>query len=424
MARPQNLLDRKTMLDLERADPPAIKKKYQDGGGLFLLHMPAGGKLWRLRYSIGGKACELALGTYPEVSLGQARDARDAARRAVAAGADPAVDRRKAKAELAAVRPTFGHYARRLMAELEGGQSNATRLSWNLHLGKYAIGEFDDRLIGEITGPEIKEFLLRWQLAGNIATMHEIRRKMGAVFASAAFEGACQGNPIDNRAMRLRAKTTKSFPAIVKPARFGELLRAIDAYKGTPATVGALRFLALTFQRPHMVRLMRWDQIDWHNKVWEIEAAGMKSADVNARDHMVPLSDQALAVLRAMLPHTGGADAGGKARRYVFAGRKAGKPISPETLNRALREMGFDGEHVSHGFRASANTMLGERLGYGQPVIDVAMAHAIASSVERAYNRAQWLDQRREMFSAWASYLDGLRSTPNLAPVVPIGLAA
>lgn len=422
---PRDALNKLTDLGIKKIarDPvPATKQRFADGGGLFLLRTPAGAMSWRMRYRVAGQEREQVFGLYPDLTLAAARDRRDAVRRMVAEGIDPD-EVRKAERATPEAPPTFRRFALDLIAELEGDQDDATRKKWQIQLAGHAVGQFGDRLIGDITAPEVRTWLVdAFQSKGNLHTMHETKRKIAAVFGRAAYMGAIPGNPLDGyalKAMRLKPAKDKGHKAITKdPARFGQLLSAIDGHRGDPSVRGALQLIALTAQRPHMIRELRWSQINWADKTWEINAVDMKGTADQARDHVVPLSDQALAVLKAMLPISGGEDPRtGKSRSYVFPGRFADAPMSDATMNKAIRDLGFD-DHVGHGFRASFNTFAKQRLGYGkdQELIDLCLAHVVGSQVQRAYDRADRMDERRQLFTVWADWLTQLRR-PNIARI-------
>lgn len=403
---------------LFKGAPPAKKTKYAGGGGLSLVHMPSGTLLWQFRYRVAGAEQNLSLGIYPVVGLGAAITARDEARELIAEGRDPvAVKKAEATAKLEAP-ATFRRFADELLAALKPGQTPATADQWERQLG-YAKAHFGDRLLTDIRPRDCLEYLEGVGAAGMVSTAHGIKRKIGAVFRRGMLADACPGNPIDALKGQLLSAVVEHHPAIIEPARFGVLLRKLETRRGSPTVTNALQFLALTFQRPGMYRAARWRDIDFAERVWRIPAANMKGKLGAKREHVVPLSPQALAVLRRQEAVSGGE---GCADALVFPGRIAGKPLERITFNKALKDMGFHREHVAHGFRASANTMLRERLGYAQEIIDVQLAHVIASATERAYNRAKFLDQRAAMMNAWADYLDTLRDPP--ANVVELPRAA
>ena len=395
--------------------PPAKPIKYPDGGGLFLLNTPTGSLLWRMKYRVAGAEKLLSFGAYPTVSLADARARRDEAKKMLAEKRDPG-DEHRARKRAALIpppaAPTFRRFAEEVLAFNAPAQAPQTLAKWQLHMG-YAIAEFGARPIAEITPPEVLAFLESFKDRGH--TMHSIKRKMSDVFARAAFAGACQGDPTHAlKGFLLPARDT-NHAAITAPDRFGELMRAIDGHTGHPSVRGALLFLALTFQRPHMVREMEWEHVNWKAKRWEVPAAKMKGQEADKRAHVVPLSEPALAVLRAMLPITGDG-------QLVFAGLSGVKPMSDNTMNKALRDRGFsNNEHVAHGFRASANTMLKEHLAGEiaarvplgqislQDLIDIQLAHVVGNQTRRAYDRVQFIDHRTVLMETWGAFIESCR---------------
>jgi integrase len=266
----------------------------------------------------------------------------------------------------------------------------------------YAVAEFGKRPIAGITADEVLTFLLGFEERGLNSTARSIRQKMSAVFCRATLLGACNGDPTSVLKREMHPPRSTSHPAIIEPVKFGALLRAIWRYPHQ-GTRTALQLIALTFQRPHMVRAMRWEDINWQEERWELSAEQMKGAADVANDHIVPLSAQALQLLRDWYAIC---DRGS----LVFPARgHVDKPLSPQAMSQALNALGYAGVHVPHGFRASANTLLLERLGYLQKTIDLQLAHIEENQVRRAYDRTAFLDSRVAMMQAWADYCDGLR---------------
>jgi integrase len=406
--------------------PPAKATKYPDGGGLFLVNTPAGALLWRMKYRVAGAEKLLSFGAYPLLSLAAARAKRDEAKRVIAEGGDPAAEKQAAKKAAAAPAielPTFARFAREVLAFEEPRQAPQTLAKWRLHLG-YAIAAFGPRPIAEITAPELLQFLEGFGDRGD--TLHSIKRKISDVFDRATFAGACQGNPTQALKNFLLPARGKHHASITDPERFAELIFAIDGHKGHPSVRGALLFLALTFQRPHMVREMEWAHVNWQAKRWEIPADKMKGKPGAKVDHVVPLSDPALAILRAMLPLTGDG-------ALVFAGRYGTKPMNETSLNRALRERGIGpGDHVAHGFRASANTLLKEHLAARiaerlplaqiglQEIIDRQLAHVVGDQTRRAYDRVGLIAERAIVMEIWGEFFEECRGrAPKVAQLRP-----
>ena len=272
------------------------------------------------------------------------------------------------------------------------------------------------RPIGEIQPPELLAVLRRCEEAGIVETAHRVRDTCAEVFMFAVSEGIAQSNPARDLARALRTHTTRHIASITEPLRFGELLRAIAGYRGTPVVKAGLSLAALVFLRPGQeLREARWDEFDLGNATWSVPAARMKrrkAGKENGPDHIVPLSRQAVAVLEELWPLTG-------RQPLVFQGlRNREKPMSENTLNAALDSLGFSaGEHRAHGFRASARTMLAERLAIAPEVIEAQLAHAVPDALGRAYNRTTFMTQRRDLMQRWADYLDQLRDGAQVLPL-------
>jgi integrase len=417
-----NKLSNNDLVQKKRGPAPAKPVKYADGGGLYLLHQPNGAMLWRMKYRVAGAEKLLSFGAYDIVTLATARRKRDEAKRIIAEGGDPSAVKKQASLEAkraasgtAPAPTTFGQFGRDLLADVTPGMIPSTRTKWERQLG-YAIRQFDERPIGEISPVEIFDYLRGWQARGKLVTMHEIKQKIGTVFDRAVLAEACFGNPIGAIGKQLLSVNNESYAAIIDPERFGELLLAIDRYKGNPMARRALQFLALTFQRPHMIRFMEWSEINLKAAIWAIPGTKLTGSKMKSRrDHIVPLSRQAIAVLREAEPFTGEG-------RFVFP-LQGDKAMAHAELNKALGRIGFHSdEQLGHGFRASANTMLKEQLGYHQDVIDLQLAHVIKGNVRRAYDRAAMIRDRTAMMNAWADYLDTLRKAARDAARKAAGL--
>lgn len=393
---------------VKAAVPDSKPYKLNDGKGLFCLVNPNGSKLWRWRYKIAGKEKSLALGAFPEVSLAQARDAMEDARRLHKAGGDPSADKQTARA--AAERPdTFGHFAAIALEIALAKCDEKTAPKWKLHM-RYATDKFGSWPIGTITRGDVLEFLRGWEVAGKVDTMHSIKRKMAAAFDVASDYNVCDNNPAIIKAGKLDPGRRKSHPAITDPERFGQLLRAIDGYHGQPATRGCLQIAALCFARPAEIRLGRWSEIDWQKGMWIIPAARMKTVAGVRYEHVIPLSRQALEILRQLQAIYGRGE-------FIFPQLgKTDRGLSEGSMNAALKALGFaNTEHVPHGFRASANTMGVEKIKWPRwialpdKVVDRQLAHIEPDETKRAYDRAQFIEARTWFMQAWADYCDVLR---------------
>ncbi len=388
------------------------RRRLTDGEGLYLEVAPAGAKRWFWKFYPAGKESRLALGSYPAVSLKDARKARDKARDTLKAGTNP-VQRRKAdKATQAAhSATTFEGVARELhgtKSGTAGGWSGIHASAWlracELHLFPY-VGSLP---LADVSAPVLLTALRRVEARGTIRTAHDLREFAGQVFRFGVATGRCNGNPAADLRGALKPYVERNMAAVLDPAKAGELLRAIEGYTGHPVTRAALMLSALVFQRPGNLRAMEWAEIDVDAALWVIPAAKMKrtvAGKVNGRPHMVPLSRQArssLAELRKLTGHG----------RFVFPSLLTGERcMSENTVRASLRRMGFSNDDMTpHGFRAMARTLIAERLpGVELNVIEAQLAHAKSGPLGSAYDRAEYMAQRATMMQAWADYLDQLR---------------
>jgi integrase len=383
-------------LAIRRTKPGERDQKLFDGDGLFLLIKPNGSRLWRFKYRFSGREKLIAFGSYPEVSLKQARDRREAARRLVAAGTDPSAQRR---AERAAHADTFEALAREW---LEVQASTLTPRTYQKKLErfeKFVFPYLGNHAITQIRAPDVLAILKRIEARGKHETNHRVRSECGNVFRYAVATGRAERDPTIDLRGAIAAVSARNRPAIVTPARIGELMRAIQGYRGDLSTEFALKLLPLTFVRPGELRLAVWSEFDLENAEWRIPAARMKMREL----HIVPLSKQAVALLTDLRQVTG-------PDGLVFPSiRAADRAISDNTLNAALRRLGFGkDEMVAHGFRSMASTCLNEQ-GWHPDLIELQLAHAERNESRGAYNRAQRLPERKMMLQAWADYLEALR---------------
>jgi integrase len=380
--------------------------KKSDGGGLYLLVMPEGSKLWRLAYRCAGKQKTIAIGSYPVVTLAMAREAKGEAKRLLAQGVDPS-EKRKADKRAAAAARTFAEVADEWFdtkREPEG-KSEAT-LKRDLWLKRELCSEIGNRPIGEIEPPELLRALKKVEARKHYETGSRMRTLASQVFGFGIANGYCRRNMAADLKDALTSPRSKPRPGLTDPAAVGKLCRAIDGYTGKgPLVRSALRLLSLALVRPGEVAKSEWSEIDLGSRIWTIPAAKMKMR----RDHQVPLSQQALAVLAAVKTINGN-------RRYVFATYED-KPLSGNTFNTALRIMGYDtqNEHCAHGFRTTASTLLNEERGadakpvWHPDVIELQLAHVDADASRAVYNRAQYWPDRVRLMQHWAKRLDDLR---------------
>lgn len=401
--RTQNKLSAKAVAAAKFEGKP---RKLFDGNGLFL-HVQAGGRYWRLKYRHNGAEKLLALGVYPHVSLAAARARRDEARAQLADGVNPVEQRRAEKS--ARGTDTFEAIAREWLENqtkvLAAGTLRLTRRRFET----WAFPIIGAQPMRALEPPELLRLLRRIEAKGKHETASRVRQRIGQVFRYAIATGRADRDPTADLKGALMPAATQHRAAITTPAEFGALLRAIDGYSGQPASRAALRLAPLTFVRPGELRMARWPEIDLEAAIWRIPSTRMKMK----REHIVPLSRQAVAILRELHPVT-------SHRPYVFESVRPGRPLSENTMNTALRTMGYSGDMMTpHGFRASASTLLHE-LGWAPEVIELQLAHAQRSQVAAAYNRSARLEERRRMMQTWADYLDSLRDGAN---VVALGQA-
>lgn len=403
---------------VQNAKPKAKPYKLSDGLGLYLLVAPTGSRWWRLKYRRpdSGKENLLSLGTFPDVSLKRAREKRDEARRLLADGIDPGVVR---KAEDAATADTFAALAREWIEQTKDTRAAETNRMIRQRTDADLLPYLGDRPINEIRAPELLAALRRVEARGALVIAKRLRQIAGQIFRYAVATGRAERDPSGDLRGALKASPERHHAALTEPAAVGDLLRAIDGYQGSPIVRAALQLSPLLFQRPGEVRAMQWSEIDIDAGEWRIPAERMKMKVA----HIVPLSAQAVAILRDLLPLTGaGITAKPDAPRYVFPGaRSRQRPMSNNTVNAALRRIGYTGEQMTaHGFRATARTLLAE-LGWMPDAIERQLAHKASGPLGAAYDRAQFLAERRKMMQAWADYLASLKVGANVVPIRKAG---
>lgn len=393
-----------TAVAVRNAVPRDKPLKLFDGGGLFLLILPTAtkdtGRYWRMKFRHAGKEKMLAFGVYPEVSLAEARQRRDKARAAIREGRDPSADRRteRRQARLSADN-TFEAIAREWLAAQKRKLTPATHDKALRTLETNVFPWLGGRPMAEIDAPELLAVLKRIEARSAHETAHRVKARMGQVFRYAIAHGTATRDPSVDLRGALAPVVSKSHAAVTDPLQVGDLLRALDGYSGHFATRCALRLAPLVFARPGELRHAEWSELDLDAAEWRIPAHKMKMREA----HVVPLSSQAVAILRELQPLTGRG-------RYLFPSIRTGdRPMSENTVNAALRRMGYDKDTMTgHGFRAMASTCLNE-MGWAPDVIERQLAHAERNKVRAAYNRAQYMAERRKMMQAWADYLDALR---------------
>lgn len=389
--------------------------KHTDGDGMYLL-VKSSGKYWRMDYTFLGKRKPLALGVYPEVSLAKARAGRAQARQLLADGVDPNMAKRIARQEKAiAAANTFEAVALEFLGAKADAWTPKYADKW-LRSAKKDLFPYVGRLpIAEITPPMLLDALRRVEKRGAIESAHTLRQISGQVFRYGIQTGRCERNPAADLQGALKPVIVKHMAAVLDPIKVGELLRAIDGYSGQPITKAALALSALLFQRPGNIRQMEWSWVDLDAEMLTIPSMDMKRRmhqKVNGRPHFVPLAPQAVAILKELKLLTGHG-------RFVFPSLRTGeRPMSENTVNAALRRLGYTGDEMTaHGFRATARTLMIERIpGMSTDVIEAQLAHGKSGPLGMAYDRAEFMDQRKRMMAEWANYLDGLRKGAEVLP--------
>jgi len=393
--------------------------RLSDGDGLYVLIKPDGAKLWRFDYTRpSGQRNTLSFGTYPEVSLDAAREERLVARRQLRNKIDPGVIRKTNRAET--FEPIAYEWIKNQSAKWSDSHTNTTlkRLKGNI------FPWLGTRPVKEITSSEVLSVLRRIEQRGAIETAHRCKSICSQVFRYAISTDRAETDPVAGLKDALQAVVPKPHPAILDPIVIGRLLREIENYKGHFITKCALRLAPLVFQRPGELRFARWAEIDFKSGTWiiPVERMKLKKSQKIARageSHIVPLSNQALAVLNEIHPLTGeGSLVFPSVRIAPNSKGSSAKPLSENTLNAALRNMGFDKNTMTtHGWRSIARSLLDEILGHKPTAIERQLFHAVADPLGESYNRAQHFDERRKMMQRWADYLDSLKAGAKVVPL-------
>lgn len=388
---PMSLSDTKA----RNAKPKSKPFKIADGEGLYLLVTPSGSKYWRLRYFFNGKEKLLALGVYPEVGLADARERRSQARKQLAAGKDPSEIKKQTRREsTASCDNSFETIAREYLEKRAHEWTPGHVIAKRGHLERYLLPRLGSRPIGEITALEVLEVLRAVEAKGILDTTKRLRQVAGQVFMYAIATGRADRNPVPDLRGALKAPVVKHH-TYLSEAEMPEYLNKLSDYNGSPLTKLALQFLLLTFVRTIEQRGAQWPEIDFDKAEWRIPAERMKMKE----QHIVPLSKQAVEVLRQIKKLTGH-------RQFVFANEhNPASFMSENTMLYALYRMGYHSRATGHGFRSTASTILNEN-GFPPDVIERQLAHGERNKVRAAYNHAQYLPERRKMMQWWADYLD------------------
>ena len=394
---------------VKQAKPREKAYKIYDERGLFLIVKPNGSKLWRFKYRFAGKYREISMGVYPDVSLAKARKRRDLAREQLADGLDPSMVRQANQS--ATNKETFEAVAREWWGRFspKWSKNHASRIMRRLE--KDIFPWMGNRPIRELEPPELLQVIRRIEARGAVETAHRALQNCGQIFRYGVATGRCARDPSPDLRGAITPVQKTHFASIKEPAAIGELMRAIHGYTGEFVTRCALQLAALTFVRPGELRYAEWSEFDLDAAQWRIPGSKMKMG----RDHIVPLSRQAVDVLRDLEPLTGQG-------RYVFPSiRSKQRPMSENTVNGALRRLGYTREEMTgHGFRSMASTILNEQQ-WPPDVIERQLAHGEKNQVRAAYNHAEHLPERKRMMQHWADYLDGLRKGGDVVPIGKVG---
>jgi integrase len=395
-----------TDTEIRKRKPEEKPIRLYDERGLYLEISPAGGKWWRFKYRIAGREKRLSLGVYPDVSLKDARDRREHARKLIADGIDPSQNRKALKSTSAdRAANSFEVVAREWFSKFssEWAKSHKDR-TWRL-FERDLFPWIGGRPISEVTAPELLVALRRIEARGALETGHRARASCGQVFRYAIATGRCERDPSADLRGALPPVKSEHFAATTDPAKLAELLRAMEGYRGMPAVCCALRLAPLLFVRPGELRKAEWKDIDLDAAEWRFTVSKTKTP------HIVPLCRQALEILRELHPLTGQG-------QFVFPGARTSKrPMSDNAVLAAMRRMGIGKDEMSgHGFRAVARTILDEVLGFRPDFIEHQLAHAVRDPNGRAYNRTAHLDARKSMMQKWADYLDQLKVGAEVVP--------
>ena len=386
-----------TNLQIQKAKPKEKQYKLADGRGMYLIVTPRGGKYWRLDYRFNGKRQTLSLGIFPSTSLKDARRKCEDTKSLIEDGIDPSLQR---KIKLAGDKDSFEAIAKEWYGKYRSQWTDNHAATTLRRIEANLLPWLGNRPIAVIEPPEILQTLRRIEKRGSLETAHRVQQIVSRIFRYGVASGRCTRDPtIDLKGALPPARSTH-FSTITNPTEIGALLRAIDGYRGSPIAQLALQMAPLVFVRPGELRHCEWTEIHFDEATWRIPATKMKMR----RDHIVPLSTQTLSILTNLKPLTG-------TGTYVFPSvRSATRPMSDNTVNAALRRLGYTSdEFTGHGFRSMASTILNEN-SWNRDAIERQLAHVDNNSIRATYNYAEYLEERRLMMQWWADHLDNLKN--------------
>lgn len=370
-----------------------------DTNGLCIEVRPNGAKAWRYRYRYAGKPSIITIAEYPAMGLAEARTKRDRLRALVKGGGNPSVAAKiQRAARIEQAETTFGAIATEFLDKRAKDGLSTGSVKRERRLIEKDMAVLKDIPIGDVTAPLLLACLRKLEKRGVVETAHRARSFAGRVFKYSSATGRPCGNPAVDLMGALEQPQTKHLASVTDPEKIGDLLRAMYSYQGSLVTVAALKLAPMVFVRPGELRKARWQDIDLKAAEWRF------TTSKTGTPHIVPLPTQAIEILKELRPVTAGSE-------FVFPGvRSLKRPMSENTVNAALRYLGYDGDTITgHGFRAMARTVLDEVLGFRPDFIEHQLAHAVRDPLGRAYNRTAHLPQRKKMMQKWADYLDGLR---------------
>jgi integrase len=401
---PQMALSNTAIINAKAADK---SYKMYDTDGLFLQVTPQGGKWWRLKYRFDGKEKLLSLGTYPDISLSQARQKREDSKKLLAIDIDPSEKRKQTKADNRLnTENSFELVAREWWQSHMTNKADSHKEKVIRRFELYLFPWIGKKPISSITAPQVLETLRRIEKQNKVETAHRTLQTAGQVFRYAVQTGRAIRDVTADLKGALPATTVKHMAAFTEPKDVAELLRALDAFNGTLTVQCAIKLAPLVFVRPSELRMAKWADIDLDDGTWQYLVSKTKT------DHIVPLSTQALAILHEIHPVSGHG-------QYVFQGGHSPlKPMSESAINAALKRMGYDTQKdiTGHGFRAMARTILHERLNIDPAIIEHQLAHKVPDTLGSAYNRTKFIEQRKIMMQSWADYLDELKAGAIVVP--------